>query len=484
MTRILTRHIIIGGLLVLSMVACSQQPAPSTAPLETPIPTVTPEPRSAANVWLLGTNVGELTEDALTRTVTDQKLSPRELTLALGTANIPVSITGVSIDIPATVADVMRATTGITVTPQLRIDAAAIRSQLTLVQADVAAGGGVTLVDADARYAARFVGAAAQTFDIPTAEQLVIDAIQKNESTITIPLVADPSGMAVSAATLNDAVATMAKRWEGIVGIYVMNLDTDEVVANLNENTVFSGASVMKVPILIHAYSRVSAFDQKQVSWMRRMIIDSDNIAANRMLATAMNGEGTEAAYQGAQSMNEMFKALGLEHTYQNLPYEARDYLIGTLNYTIKGGPKEEGPPPHTDADPMLRTTPREMATVFHALYRCSLGDGALLKLYPDTLNAERCSEILLLMRENADRSRMVRGLPDDVVVAHKSGWIEDMQADVGVITTPNNQHYLMAIYVYRPIGADGAYLADPLASDAISGFARLIHSAFVPASE
>jgi hypothetical protein len=112
-----------------------------------------------------------------------------------------------------------------------------------------------------------------------------------------------------------------------------------------------------------------------------------------------MNGEGTESAYQGAQDMNEMFKALGLEHTYQNLPYEAREYLIGTLNYTIKGGPKEEGPAPFTDADPMLRTTPREMSTVFHALYRCSQGNGPLLELYPETLTPERCTEMLLLMR-------------------------------------------------------------------------------------
>ena len=99
-------------------------------------------------------------------------------------------------------------------------------------------------------------------------------------------------------------------------------------------------------------------------------------------------------------------------------------------------------------------------------------------------MTAERCTEILLLMRENADYTRMIRGLPEDVVVSHKSGWIEDMQADVGIVTTPTNQHYLMAIYVYRPIGADGAYLTDPLASDAISGFARLIHSAFVPSAE
>ena len=478
------QQLVIGGLIALVLAACSQQTATPSTPLEAPIPTVTPEPRSAPNVWFLGTDVGGQTVEALKRTINDQKLPPRDITLSIGEITRPVSFTGVTIDTPATVSAVMAATTGITVTPVLRIDAAAIQSQLLLVQTDVAQAGGVTLIGADERYAARFVGSMPQSFDIAAAEKLVIEAIEQDLTTITIPLTSQDSGMAVSGAVLTEAITTMATRWEGIVGIYVVNLDTDEVVANLNENTVFSGASVMKVPILIHAYTQIKSFDQKQISWMRRMIIDSDNIAANRMLATSMNGEGTESAYQGAQNMNEMFKALGLEHTYQNLPYEAREYLIGTLNYTIKGGPKEEGPAPHTDADPMLRTTPREMSTVFHALYQCGQGNGPFLELYPETMTPERCTEILLLLRENADYTRMIRGLPDDVVVSHKSGWIEDMQADVGIVTTPTNQHYLMAIYVYRPIGADGAYLTDPLASDAISGFARLIHSAFVPSAE
>ena len=475
------RRVLLVSLVLAALVACAPQATAPSTPNETPIPSVTPEPRVAANVWLLGTNVGGQTVAALKTTVAAQKLPPRDITLSIGASSIPMTISAVSIDTTATVADIMAATTGITVTPVLRIDAAAISSQLGLIQQDLAATGGVTLVDTDARYAARFVGSNAPTFDIPAAERLVIDAIEQNQTTVTVPMSAPAGAMPVSAEVLNAAVAQMAERWQGIVGIYVLNLDTNEVVASLNENTVFSGASVMKVPILIHAYANVKTFNDKQVAWMRRMIIDSDNIAANRMLATSMNGEGTESAYQGAQDMNEMFKALGLEHTYQNLPYEARDYLIGTLNYSIKGGPKEEGTPPFTDADPMLRTTPREMATVFHALYQCSQSDGPLRALYPETLTPERCTEMLLLMRENADYTRMMRGLPDDVVVSHKSGWIEDMQADVGIITTPAQQHYLMAIYVYRPIGADGAYLTDPVASDAISGFARLIHSAFVP---
>jgi hypothetical protein len=86
--------------------------------------------------------------------------------------------------------------------------------------------------------------------------------------------------------------------------------------------------------------SKIKEFDEDQISWMRSMIIDSDNLAANKVLATSVDGSGTEAAYLGAQDMNKMFKALGFEHTYQNMPYEGSDFLVGVLKYDIVPGPK------------------------------------------------------------------------------------------------------------------------------------------------
>ena len=106
---------------------------------------------------------------------------------------------------------------------------------------------------------------------------------------------------------------------------------------------------------------------------------------------------------------------------------------------------------------------------------------GALLELYPETLTAERCTEILDLMRKNGDFTRMMSGLPEGTISARKSGWIEDMQADVGIVTTPSGRNFLMAIYVYRPITAEIGNLPDAIAAEAIGGFARLIYSAFEP---
>ena len=465
------------------LVSCGQSAAVVPTPLAptvavAPSPTVEPTVAtgvSVNDVMLAGKNLSQLTT-----TLATVVLPKRELTVLTGDSTHTLTFT-VSLDQQATADAVLQAVANTKVEPVVRFDNVEIQQQLESLNTTVTATSGVTLTQSADPFDVRFVTDVAQSIDTKAAEASIITALASNVISVTVPLIPSSTPVLPTSAQLSAAVNTMADAWPGIVGIYVYNLDTDEVVTTLNEKSVFSGASVMKVPILLHAYTKISTFSDAQKGWMRRMIIDSDNLAANKMLATSVDGEGTEAAYLGTQEMNKMFQALGLERTYQNMPYEGRDFLIGVLKYNIVRGPKIDGPAPNTDADPLLRTTPAEMAKVFTEIYRCSQGKGELLKLYPYTLNADRCSEILALMHENADNSRMMSGLPDDAYVSHKSGWIEDMQADVGIVTTPDKQHFLMAIYVYRDIAENGGYLVDSVAGPAIGGFAQLIYSAFVP---
>lgn len=486
MKNLRLRRVIINLLLSLLVVSCASPDSyPTTVTRESATATATPiaVPTVATGVRFNEVDVAGKTADELRTVVAGVSLPARTVIAQTGEMTHTLTFQSITIDGDATIDALLNAAANSSVDAVVRFDNAEIQQQLGAINDDVMAASGVTLQTSDDPYNSQFVASAAQQIDAKAAEAAVLDALARNTATVTLPLQASETPALPTADQLQAAINTMAEAWPGIVGVYVYNLDTEEVVATYNENTVFSGASVMKVPILIHAFAKVPAFNDDQTSWMRKMIIDSDNLAANKMLATSMAGQGTESAYQGAQDMNEMLVALGLKHTYQNLPYEAREYLINVLNYNIKGGPKQEGQPPYTDADPMLRTTPAEMSKIFIELYHCSQGTGELIKLYPNTLNSERCGQMLALMHENADNSRMMSGLPADAYVSHKSGWIEDMQADVGIITTPDNRHFMMAIYVYRDIAANGGYLLDNVAGPAIGGFARLIYSAFMPAT-
>lgn len=460
------------------LVSCGQS-AP-IVPTMTVAPSPTAEPTVAAGVSVNDVVLSGKKLAQVTTTLASLVLPKRELTVLTGDITHTLTFT-VALDQQATADAVLQAAANAKVDPVVRFDNAEIQQQIASLNTAVTATSGITVTQSDDPFNVQFVSDVAQSIDTKSAENSITSALATNAISVTLPLLPATTPARPSHEQLTAEITKMADAWPGIVGVYVYNLDTDEVVTTLNEKSVFSGASVMKVPILLHAYSKINEFNDAQKGWMRRMIIDSDNLAANKMLATSVDGDGTEAAYLGAQDMNKMFKALGFEHTYQNMPYEGRDFLVGVLKYDIVKGPKIEGPAPNTDADPMLRTTPAEMAKVFTEIYRCSQGKGDLLTMYPDTLNADRCSEMLALMHENADNSRMMSGLPADAYVSHKSGWIEDMQADVGIVTTPDKQHFLMAIYVYRDIAENGGFLLDSVAGPAIGGFAQLIYSAFVP---
>lgn len=454
-----------------------------TSNVPTTVPTAVINERVADGVTLDSFNMAGMNRAQLQQILATYSLPSQVIEMRIGDLQERVVFKGLKIDEQATSDHLLNATPNTKIEPVMRIDASEVRMQLVLLNDKVrqATSGPAQLIAGNTPYMRQFKATQGGSIDLDAAETLIIDALDNDVTTLELPIITDDNRTYPTADELQLAINEMATNWPGVVGIYVYDIDNDQVVAKLNETSVFSGASVMKVAILLNAYANVASFDSEVKEWMRQMIVVSDNIAANRILAVSVGGLSTEDAYRGTQRMNAMFKALGLQFTYQNLPYEARDYLIGLLNYDIARGPKIEGPPPHTDADPMLRTTPAEMSTVFLEIYRCSQGKGALLELYPETLTAERCAEILDLMRKNGDFTRMMSGLPEGTISARKSGWIEDMQADVGIVTTPSGRNFLMAIYVYRPITAEIGNLPDAIAAEAIGGFARLIYSAFEP---
>jgi beta-lactamase class A len=281
-------------------------------------------------------------------------------------------------------------------------------------------------------------------------------------------------------ARLQDEIIAMAQEWDGIVGFYLYDLASGTEVG-LHEHSIFSGASIMKVPIMLGTYVSLPKLTRDQQDLLDLMIVKSDNMAANSLLAQSVGGTGTEDALTGLETLNAMLRDLGLPFTYQSLPYESGQYLIGLLGKEIYAGPLLDGPDPQTEADPYLRTTPLEMGRMLTMIVECSQGKGLLLKRYPGVLSATRCGEMIERLQRNEDQTRIVAGLPRGVSAAHKSGWVEDMQADVAYVESQGGD-YVVAIYVYRKV--PGGYLADEVATPAIAAFSHLVYSFYNPEPE
>jgi beta-lactamase class A len=274
-------------------------------------------------------------------------------------------------------------------------------------------------------------------------------------------------------------VQSMAEGWSGVVGFHLHNLSTGTEV-RFHDKTVFAGASTIKVAILLNAYIHLPKFTAKQEFWLGEMIKFSDNISANNLMAAAAGGTGTEYAFTGAVQMSSMLAdGLGLENVYLYIPYEATDY-IKQNKIKYKCGPKDPvGEKPYTETGCALRATPYAIAQVYEDINACANGSGPLLEKF-DTLSPKRCQEMLDRLATNADKTRMVAGLPKGTRAEHKSGWIENMQADAGIVRSPGGD-YVLAVYVYKKLSKGVLMWPDELMAPAVAAFSRLAYTAYNP---
>lgn len=361
-----------------------------------------------------------------------------------------------------------------------QVDRQTLRERLEAIAREVDQSPGADIItDAEAYTSTiTFVRRNGHALDVDAAVERVAAALRNPlGGDITLELSPRTDGR-LPFGDLERALNEHAAYWRGTAGVYVYDLETGESAA-VNGNTVFSGASVLKVPIMMYVYGKLGTLNQQQRVWMERMIGESGNYEASKLLAAAVGGWSTDDAFVAAGEMTAMLRELGLEHTYMLVPYEGRAYLRREGKLPA-GGPAQEGDAPFTAADPFLRTTPAEIAHLFAMLDSCASGGGPLIQKLGERLDGEVCGTMLALLRLPHDQTRMAAGVPAGVPVAHKGGWTSDMQADVGIVESPGGR-YVAAIWVYRDL-ADG-YVTGPTAkaSPYLADFSHTIYSFYNP---
>lgn len=162
---------------------------------------------------------------------------------------------------------------------------------------------------------------------------------------------------------------------------------------------------------------------------MERMITRSDNHATDGLI-TAVGGVGVVNAWLAKNGIIGQH----LDHTMATL---VRD--DGRVN-------------PATTIDTRTASTPRAMLALLAAIDR----GGAL---------SPQSRAVLLdtMTRTSTGKNRMRAGLPDGTVFAHKTGTLQGVTDDVGIIRLPDGRHLALAIFVAGPAGhtAHASLIAD-----------------------
>lgn len=199
-----------------------------------------------------------------------------------------------------------------------------------------------------------------------------------------------------------------------------------------NEPLVVPSASLIKVPVMIEAFRQIKAGilspDQRLsvrseevvpfsvlefldhgnsytlLDLIRLMIIYSDNTAANILMELV-----------GRDNVNACIRDLGLKETkLQRKMMDSESRKAGKENYTTAG----------------------EMADIMIRLYQGEI------------LDRESSEQMLAIMKGQADECMMRVDLPDEIVIARKSGELENLNHEIAIVYSDQGD-YLYVFFVW-----------------------------------
>ena len=224
--------------------------------------------------------------------------------------------------------------------------------------------------------------------------------------------------------------------YPGVAGFYAVDLKSGSGYG-VRPNEEFFTASVIKVPVMIAVFRRIDEgkLSYKDVYKTKRedyatgagglqwepvgttqtiedylwlMITQSDNVATNAL--TRIVG--------GRDYVNQVAHSLG-----------AND----TLLYQKVSSERAAAP----DLD--NRSTPKDMATLLSSIYQNKAA------------GKQSCREMINLMEQNNLEFWMEAGVPPDVKVANKGGWIDRTYNDAGIVEYGKRPYVLAVFSKYGP---------------------------------
>lgn len=271
----------------------------------------------------------------------------------------------------------------------------------------------------------------------------------------------------------------LSKTYEGTIGVYANNLKTGEVF-ELNADSLFPTASVIKLPILVTFFNKaknneinldsiiiirnedkvggagvVQYFKDdvliKIIDAATLMVILSDNIATNAIIdlfgnqheekLNAVNSQMESIGLRNSKLLNKVFSY----KTKKNTP-EARRFGLGY-------------------------SSPKEMGILLEKIYNKEIIDSNYSKLIID------------IMKNQQDETMIRKYLPYDqlkngesIIVANKTGAVDQSRIDVGIVFSPIGDFILS---VFADQSQDRRWTYDNKAQEAVARAARILYDYF-----
>ncbi|MDX2077496.1 MAG: serine hydrolase [bacterium] len=229
--------------------------------------------------------------------------------------------------------------------------------------------------------------------------------------------------------------------------LYLQDLQTGEAVTFGND-FAFSGTSINKIAVLAEYFNTMDGIPNlSEAVDIANTMICSENVATNRVMGANAGGDNL----QGAVNTTNFMRQLGLTRTFLTAPY---DTTIGIATSTPVPRAIEF---PITDADqvkanpnPSNQMAVDEMGWMLSSIYECAYRESGPLMTNFTGFTPQECRKMIHVMESNTVDGLLKAGVPENIRVAHKHGWVNDTHGNAGIFFTPGGD-YVMVVMLFKP---------------------------------
>jgi beta-lactamase class A len=239
-----------------------------------------------------------------------------------------------------------------------------------------------------------------------------------------------------SAGRVDAAIAAAARDSSGTVGVYARRLGVGTPVT-YNADEIFPSASVIKLVVFVSLYqyaeAHPSVFD-------RKIVLQRDDFVGGSEILDSYNpGDaltiGTLSRAMIEQSdntaSNVLISFLGFERIHDTIAH------AGLRNTHLRRHFMDANAIAHHSQN---LTTARDMGMLLLALER---GAHEGVRTVASPLSCRHMIDVLL---HQEDRDKIARGLPKGVPLANKTGEIDGVRNDVGIVDPYGESPYIIAV--------------------------------------
>lgn len=243
--------------------------------------------------------------------------------------------------------------------------------------------------------------------------------------------------------------------FDGLTEIYLLDLQTNQELSfayqrgeAIQPDVAFTAASTTKIPIMVSVMRRMPEPTPQDIADMMELMIErSENDPADRLMEQVLDRN------LGPLQVTEDLQALGLQNTFL-----AGYFYPGAPLLQAFQTPANQRTDISTDPDRYNQTTAADLGMLLADIYQCAeTGGGSLVAVFPGEISQSECRQMIDYLTRNDIPVLIQGGLPEGTRIAHKHGWITEMDGlqhmagDAAIVYLPEG-NFILVIFMHHPV--------------------------------